>query len=49
MTQRRTRLDDLALFVLCLWALFFAAGAVGELLNIEALRDFASLNSLFLR
>ncbi len=48
MTQRRTRLDNLALIALCLWALLFAIGAVGELLDIEALR-FATLSSLFLR
>ncbi len=49
MTARRTPLDNLVLVLFLLWALFFVAGAVGELLGIEALRDFASLNAIFLR
>ena len=49
MTARRTPLDNLVLVLLLLWAVFFVAGAVGELLNIEALRNLAGLNALFLR
>ena len=39
----------LGLLLFALWALVFAAGVLGELLDIEALRHWTDFKSIFLR
>ena len=49
MAARPRVLRTLGVVLLALWAALFLSSALGELLGIDALRDFVDLKRLFLR